>query len=176
MCEQPAGSRLDAAGVLELIKNGVSEAIKDLVKDAPDSGPEDEAWYWAAPILLDKKTAPDATRLWWADASLAISWLGTEEEEAERDDEEDAIGGSAGWRKHVAEASQMFADPQNKLGRPPKDLAQVVAQLALAGPAVAALRAIARISGGLDTATDPLRRHMAGKVAFGFRASSTPPT
>ena len=71
MCEQPAGSRLDAADVLGLMETGVSEAIKALVKDAPDSGPEDEAWYWAAPILLDKKAAPDATRRWWADESLA---------------------------------------------------------------------------------------------------------
>jgi hypothetical protein len=170
MCDQPAGSRLDAADVQGLIETGVSEAIKALVKDAPDSGPEDEAWYWATPILLDKKADPDATRRWWADESLATSWFGAEEEEAEHDGEEDAIGGSEGWRKHVSEASQMLADPQNKLGRPPKDLAQVVAQLALAGPAVTALRAIARISGGLDTATDALRRHMAGKVAFGFRA------
>jgi hypothetical protein len=170
MCEQHAGSRLDATHVLGLIETGVSEAIKALVKDAPDSGPEDEAWYWAAPILLDKKAAPDVTRRWWADESLATSWLGAEEEEAEHDGDEDASRGGAGWRKHVAEASEMLADPHNKLGRPPEDLAEVVAQLALAGPAVTALRAIARISGGLDTAIDPLRRHMAGKVAFGFRA------
>jgi hypothetical protein len=39
----------------------------------------------------------------------------------------------------------------------------------VAGPAVVALRAIARISGGLAHAGDPLRRHMAGKVAFSFR-------
>jgi hypothetical protein len=170
MCGRPAGSRLDAAHVLGLIETDVSEAINALVKDAPDSGPEDEAWYWAAPILLDKEAAPEVTRLWWADESLATSWSGAEEEESEHNSDEDASAGGAGWRKHVAEAREMLADPHNKLGRPPKDLAQVVAQLALAGPAVTALRAIARISGGLDKATDPLRRHMAGKVAFGFRA------
>ena len=64
----------------------------------------------------------------------------------------------------------MLIDTHKELGRPPRDLAQVVAQLALAGPAVTALRAIARISGGLDKASGPLRRHIAGKVAFGFRA------
>ena len=172
MCEQPPGSRLNAADVLGLVEMGVSAAIEALVKDAPDFGPEDEAWYWAAPILLDEKADPDAAQRWWADkSSLATNWLGSEEEvEADHDGDEDTIGGSAGWRKHVAEASKMFADSHGKLGRPPKDLAKVVAQLALAGPAVTALRAIARISGGLDKATDPLRRRMAGKVAFGFRA------
>ena len=80
------------------------------------------------------------------------------------------VEGAAGWKKHVAEASQMLANPRTKLGRPPADLAEVVAQVALAGPAVTALRAIARITGGAETATDPLRRHMAGKVAFGFHS------
>ena len=171
MCEHPGGLRPDAADVLHQIELGVSEAIQDLVKDAPDSGPEDEAWYWAIPILLDEKADPDAVQRWWADASLATKWSGSEEEdEAEDGGDEDAPRGSGGWGKHVAEASEMLADSHRKLGRPPKDLAEVVAQLALAGPAVTALRAIARISGGLGRATDPLSRHMAGKVAFGFRA------
>jgi hypothetical protein len=166
MCERPAGAPLDAAEILSLIENEVSGTIGELVKDAPDSGPEDEAWYWAAPILLDEMSDP-AARQWWAERSLPTKWSGTAEE-SEAD--EDALGGTAGWEKHVAEARQMVTDPNYELGRPPKDLAQVVAQMALAGPAVTALRAISRISGGLDQVTDPLRRHMAGKVAFGFRA------
>jgi hypothetical protein len=172
MCERPAGSRLETADVLGLIEMDVAEAIKAIVKDAPTSGPEDEAWYWAAPILLDEEADPNAAQRWWADESLATNWLGAEEDEEETDydSDEDVIVGGAGWRKHVAEASKMLTDRHKRLGRPPKDLAEVVAQLALAGPAVTALRAIARITGGLDKATDPLRRHMAGKVAFGLRA------
>jgi Helicase conserved C-terminal domain len=171
MCEQATGMRLESADVLGLVEMGVSDAIEALVKDSPNSGPEDETWYWAAPILLDEKADPDAARGWWADESLATKWLGTEEEnEADHDGEGDGPEGSAGWRKHVAEARELLADRHKKLGRPPKDLAKVVAQLALAGPAVTALRSIARISGGLDTATDPLRRQMAGRIAFGFRS------
>jgi hypothetical protein len=169
MCEQP-GSNLNASDVLARIEGEVSEAIDGLVKGAPDSGPEDEKWYWAAPILLDEKADP-AARRWWADPSLPTRWSGGEKNsEATPGGDEDAVGGTAGWEKHVAEARQMAADPNYELGRPPEDLVQVVAQLALAGPAVTALRAIARISGGVDQARDPLRRHMAGKVAFGFRA------
>ena len=171
MCEN-ASFRLEADEVLGLIEIGVSDALKSLVKDAPDFGPEDEAWYWAAPILLDEKADPGISQRWWAEESLATKWRGAEEAEdtSDQDGDEDTQGGIAGWRKHVAEVSEILADPHKKLGRPPKDLAEVVAQLALAGPAVTALRAIARISGGLDKATDPFRRHMAGKVAFGFRA------
>jgi hypothetical protein len=169
--KQTGGSLLNATEVLSLIEMEVSEAIKPLIKDAPDSGAEDEAWYWIAPILLDARADPEAAQSWWADASLAAKWLGAEDEdEADNNSGDEAPEGGAGWRKHVAEARSMLIDTHKELGRPPRDLAQVVAQLALAGPAVTALRAIARISGGLDKASGPLRRHIAGKVAFGFRA------
>lgn len=152
---------------------GVARAIAPLVEGTADTGPEDEAWYWAAPILLDQRADPSAAHRWWADKALALNWLGAEEEderESEDAENDNVIEGAAGWKRHVAEASQMLANPRTKLGRPPADLAEVVAQMALAGPAVTALRAIARITGGAETATDPLRRHMAGKVAFGFRS------
>ena len=156
---------------------GVSEAIKALVKGAPNSGPEDEAWYWAAPILLDEKADPNAAQRWWADESLATNWLGAEEEEeeADHDGDEDAIGGGEGWRKHVAEASEMLADPHKKLGAAAKDLAKVVAQLALAGPAVTALRAIARITGGLDKATTHSVGTWRARSRSAFERLSTPP-
>jgi hypothetical protein len=169
--KQTSGLLLDAAEVLGLIEMQVSEAIKPLIKDAPDSGAEDESWYWAATILLDAKANPGAAQSWWEDASLAAKWLGAEDDdEADNNSDDEAPEGGAGWRKHVAEARGILVDTHRKLGRPPRDLSQVVAQLALAGPAVTALRAIARISGGLDKAIDSPRRHMAGKVAFGFRA------
>jgi hypothetical protein len=172
MCDRPAGLSLSAAEVLRRIEMRLAEAIAPLVEGAPDTGQEDEAWYWAAPILLDQRADLNASQQWWTDKALGLNWLGAEEEEeAETEDTEndDALEGAAGWKKHVAAATQMLADPR-KLGRPPADLAKVIAQMALAGPAVTALRAIARITGGVSTATDPLRRHMAGKVAFAFRS------
>jgi hypothetical protein len=169
MCEN-ASIRLEPDEVVGLIMMGVSEALAPFLKGAPDTGPEDEAWYWAAPILLDQKADPDASETWWPEESLAAKWSGADDEHDGQGGDDDDRRASDGWRMHVAEAKSMLADPSKKLGRPPKDLAEVVAQLAVAGPAVTALRAIARISGGLDKATDPLRRYMAGKVGFGFRA------
>ena len=52
MCEQPAGCRLDAAKVVGLVETGVTEALAPIIESAAQSGPEDEAWYWAAPLLL----------------------------------------------------------------------------------------------------------------------------
>ena len=56
------------------------------------------------------------------------------------------------------------------LGRPPADLADVLALTAVAGPAVTALRALARVSGGLQRVTDTSLRNHAGHVAEGFRS------
>jgi hypothetical protein len=187
MCEQPAGCRLDAADVVGLVEMGLAEALRPLIEHAPQSGPEDESWYWAAPILLDALADSAATQAWWDDPTLAGHWSGAEEEEGEAaideerngdndgaEDGESTLVGEAsersvGWAKHVDEGRQMLANWRTRLGRPPADLAEVVAQLAVAGPAVTALRAISRISGGLAHTGDPLRRHMAGRVAFGFR-------
>src|SRR5215469_11059182 len=55
----------------------------------------------------------------------------------------------------------MLANPRIELGRPPADLVELVAQMALAGPAVTALRAIDRITEGLSTARDLLCRQLA---------------
>lgn len=184
MSEQPAGSRLEAAQVVGIVEMGVSKALLPFVEHAPQVGPEDEAWYWAAPILLDQVADPVSTGVWWEDASLAGHWSGAQDEEGEEDEngsdnpsDGDSTGGAdgdareagLGWRHHVEHARRVLTDWRTLLGRPPADLAKVVAQLAVAGPAVTTLRAITRISGGLGQTGDPLRRHMAGKVAFGFR-------
>jgi hypothetical protein len=170
MCDQPGGSRLDAADVLGLVEMGLSEAIAALIKDAPATGPEDIGWYWAAPILLDEMFDPAASAAWWKDEALAEKWLGAEESDDEREDDSQEPEENAGWRKHVAEAMGVLAGGEKQLGRPPADLAEVLALLAVAGPAVTALRAIARSTGGQERATNPQIRHNAGRIAFGFRS------
>ena len=51
MCERADGSTLNGDDVLRRIEMGVARAIAPLVEGAADTGPEDEAWYWAAPIF-----------------------------------------------------------------------------------------------------------------------------
>jgi hypothetical protein len=170
MCDQPGGSRLDAADVLGLVEMGISNAIEPLIENAPDTGPEDVSWYWAAPILLDETYDPAASAAWWKVQSLAEKWLGADEPDDEQEPDSQKPEENAGWHKHVAEAMQVLAGGQKQLGRPPADLAGVLALLAIAGPAVTALRAIARSTGGLEMATDPHIRHNAGRIAFGFRS------
>ena len=55
-------------------------------------------------------------------------------------------------------------------GRPPKDLADVLALLALAGPGVTALRALARVVGDATMRRRKHVRYGAGRIAWGFRS------
>ena len=68
------------------------------------------------------------------------------------------------------EAARRVARDPSSLGRPPADLAETVALVAVSGPAVCALRALARVSGGLDRATSAALRNQAGQVADGLRS------
>ena len=52
-----------------------------------------------------------------------------------------------GLRAHVAEAKSMLAYGPEALGRPPADLSDVLAELAVSGPAQCALRAISSVTG-----------------------------
>jgi hypothetical protein len=169
MCEQPAGNPLSAREVVGLIQFRMEEAIQPLLKGAALSGPVDESWYWAAPMLLDLQHDPAGSQGWWGHDNLETYWADGDDDDddrAEGSEEDEATG----WESHVAFARQLIHDGVGGLGRPPGDLAKVLAQLAVAGPAVTALRAIARVSGGLDQTTNLGHRFAAGRVAFGMRS------
>lgn len=168
--EQPVGGRRELDDVLRQAEVVAAEALVSLTEGAPQAGAEDESWYWAAPLLLDQRQNPTAAEAWFADESLPAQWSGTDESEGE--DEDESLGEDhedAGWRLHVQHARQVLQRGRRSLGRPPDDLARVVALLAVAGPAVVALRALARVSGGTAVLHDPGRRHLAGRIAWAFR-------
>lgn len=93
------------------------------------AGPFDRRWYWAGPCLLDEDHATTVLR-WWQDADDAV-WAG------------DEYGGVPAFSDHIALAASLLESPR-RLGRPPHDLVDVVAKLALASPAVVSLRALSR--------------------------------
>jgi hypothetical protein len=125
-------------------------------------GSEDAAWYWAAPILMDLKFDARASRAWLSDPWLAEKWSGGAHvgEESEEDE--------TNWAAHVEEARRLVASGRQRLGRPPADLSRVLAEMALAGPAVAALRALSRVSG--DPPEELAVREHAARVAWCFRS------
>lgn len=134
------GTGQSVADVLDDIGRKVTKAIEPLTQRAPSEGAVDQRWYWAAPLLLDEIHHPQAGALLLADGT-EWHWEG------------DRAGD--GLRTHLAEARAMVEAGVGALGRPPDDLVEVLAEFALGGPAVCALRAITaatRLGADDDTA------------------------
>lgn len=118
---------------------------------------EDEAWYWAAPVLLDLEEHLAGARDWLLSPGLAGRWSGEEDEDEE-----------SRWADHVAQAAALAAGEVD-LGRPPADLGAVLAWMALAGPAVCALRSLTRAYDGGATRARAGARGAAARIAWSFR-------
>lgn len=146
---------------IEEVLDDVEARIKLLLDKVPKQGAkdlrEDERWYWALPPMLDALRWPGA-RSWCfsRDGWRAITGSG------------DTDGGGSFHQHidHLLAAAGSRLDPP--LGRPPADLARVIAELALAGPGVCALRSLHRVARDLSW-DDPSLLEAAARVATGFR-------
>ena len=145
--ERPRVSELTAN-----VKSRVDVAIEPLIQYAPADGAIDRRWYWAAPLLLDGQRHPSALDFLLA-PSNAWYWEGDR--------------GTEGLRAHLNEARAMVAAGVGALGRPPDDLTEVLAELAVGGPAQCALRAINSVV-GLPTSHDGVLAN-AARVGAAFR-------
>jgi hypothetical protein len=136
---------LDA--VLSQVETRIGELLRPITAGVPSSGPADESWYWAAPLLLDLQHDPAGMQRWFAQDDLTVKWSS----ESSTEDHES----SRGWSRHVQLASDLV-DGHVQLGPPPEDLARVLAFLAIGSPGVTAYRALRRIA-GTDADADTLR-------------------
>ena len=126
------GVRRSVCDLLADVETRVAEAVDPLVRSAPTTGITDQRWYWAAPLFLDRQHHPGATDF-LLDSDGAACWEGEK--------------AGQGLRAHVAEARAMVDYGVEALGRPPDDLAEVLAEVAVGGPAPGALRAISSVTG-----------------------------
>lgn len=115
------------SALLAEVEAQIADAIAPLVQSAPSDGVVDRRWYWAAPLFLDQQRYPSAVDLLLA-PNGAQHWEG------------DEVGG--GFRAHLTQARAMVNHGHPALGRPPDDLAEVLAEVAVGGPAQCALRAV----------------------------------
>ena len=131
MHAQAQDMRLTRAELDQGVANEVSDLLSPLVRGYKDkSARPDQRWYWAAPLLLDKHHAP-SVREWMMEEDEEWSW-------GAPDDEEQSL-----FQKHIAEASELLDRP-NRLGRPPDDLADVLAKVAIGAPGTVILRTLLR--------------------------------
>jgi hypothetical protein len=147
------------------VQRRIETALAALVKGAPGDGLEDERWYWAAPLLLDRRRDREATAAWLS-TSVAFRGLSAG---GSVDEEEDG----SGWSAHVDRAYQVIRDGI-PLGRVPADLAAAMTALAIAGPGVCGLRATARVLARVRGKRVDLgageARDAGGRIAWGLRS------
>lgn len=125
------------------------------------SGPIDETWYWAAPLLLDREHDTNGLERWFNSANLGQLWTsgGTS----------DTLTAGRGWLRHVERARRFASGKSNdKLGPPPPDLSRILTLMAIAGPGVVALRALNRVAPAIDTSSPLDNRPFAAPLAHAF--------
>ncbi|MBD3947558.1 C-terminal helicase domain-containing protein [Nocardioides ganghwensis] len=138
------------------IRNEIERHLEALPA-GPESGPADDSWYWAAPVLLDQITMDLAP-------SEAVTF-DYGEEWGEGDNE-------SRFQEHLSRAAAVSAE---ELGRRPDDLADVLTNMALGGFGVSALRALSRVAGGDEYLRDPKVRNEASTISWALRNHANQP-
>lgn len=163
LSRQPSEMPTSISEVLDWAVAKMERALTASHLPDPKTGDEDQRWYWAAPILLDRHRFPESTQRWWEQPELAGKWaLGAANPDTAEED--------SNWSAHIQEAQALLADGADQLGRRPADLPLVLAELALASPGVAALRALARVCGVSIAHIDEPVRNGAAQISWGFRS------
>ncbi|MHB9098017.1 MAG: helicase-related protein [Syntrophales bacterium] len=134
----------------------IAEQIcRDLLKTLPSGRPGvrvDRRWYWAAPAMLEAKSGFSD----WCRQPAGWSIIGREEQ----------VEDSA-FAEHVRELANAISGDLS-LGPRPKDLARVMAEIAVGGPGCCALRALRRVTDNVQIDDSDLLT-AAIKIASGFR-------
>lgn len=163
-----AANRLVGSGeVLQEATYIVERLVTPLIRRAPESGPEDQRWYWAIPLLLDHRRWPRQVTEDWLASSNAVRNPGSAEDSGEDD--------TGAWIDHVELARSVLREGPAllSLGRVPADLFETMAKLALGAPGNCALRSIKRVLGSegneREVLADVGARNAAFRVAWGFR-------
>ena len=154
----------DLDQVLRSAQTRVSLLLEEATTDLPASedGPADERWYWAALALLDKHFHPDEVGHWLASQDALVAWASMLGDDPEEPDE-------TAFAEHVREFSRFFEQPE-PLGRQPEDLLEVLAHIALAGPAVTALRGLSRTIPSLSDDSGSELIAAAARAGLAFRS------
>jgi hypothetical protein len=120
--------------VLQEVARRIAPSLGAITRDAASDGREDDRWYWAAPVLLDLANDRADTVNWTDRNFLSFYWVG--EDPAVVGQDERAVGNERGWEAHVRMVRNLAIGRYEKLGKPPADLADVLALIALASPAL----------------------------------------
>lgn len=159
------GDPLDVARRLEMLsatQGAVLDVVRERIEERLETVPGgregssiDQRWYWAAPLLMDRAEEHDDGAFWHYARDYRAGQRASDEDTDSRLD------------AHVRLASSVEA---LDLGQRPHDLSETLARMAVAGPGVCALRALARVTGGARSLVHPEIRARAFEIAQGLRS------
>jgi len=161
-CDLTTGSKLPTMyHVMKLVESSVAELLDPILKRSETGyGRVDKRWYWAALAMLDWRYYRNAPKEWLNTKDSDYKWLNM------------VRGGddtASGFSEHVAAFIEAFSSRMD-FGRVPANLARVIAKVAVASPAVVALRCFLRhTKRGKMLASGPWLLSSAARVAMGFR-------
>jgi hypothetical protein len=119
---------VQAADLLTHVAKKVAERLRPYASMAPRSGPVDQSWYWMAPLLWDDETPS------WIESTSAYGDSTIEDYPSET------------WlARHAYQVAETLSELDKhlyNLGRPPEDLAESIALMAVAAPANMCWRAL----------------------------------
>lgn len=117
------------ASLLEL------ELAPHLALASQNAGDEDRAWFWAAPLLLDRSHHSDHLAQWLSQEHIKVR-ASSSDQNPETENK--------GWLAHV-ETARRFVSNGIELGKPPRNLCKILAAMAIAAPGNCALRGLSRM-------------------------------
>lgn len=145
----------------------VRELLTSVIPGRSTGSLPDRRWYWMAVIRLERARHPEFVA--WCREQWAQGRQGAQAEA--RPDEE---GTDKSFLAHVGYWAQCWDSEELELGRVPDDLAEVVADLALSGHAVCALRSLRRAVSEPSFLNEEVLR-AAVRVAEGMRSQFNHP-
>lgn len=162
------GSSPSQDDMRQLVIERLRPVLEPLLNSSAQGSLPDRRWYWVALARLEvtqnAATSPEIRG--WCQSRWASARRPEATGEADR---------GAGFAAHVAHWVEAWDGKVEGLGRVPDDFYEVMASLALAGPAVCALRSLRRTVGELDL-DDAAQLDAAVHAAEGLRSQFNAPT
>lgn len=124
--------RMSLKDIEKDVKNKIKEKLDRF--EAPTFGKEDNTWYYLAPLLLDSINS----------AGYVSDWLNSGENLSVYDEEDEKSKKQKGFLAHLDALKSLYRETNNgkiiNLGKKPKDLADVLVDMAIASPATCIYR------------------------------------
>ena len=158
------GNQPSYTEVKKIVRYRINELLDKAIGQTQEKGSlVDKRWYWASLALLDRYFYRDSMEAWLNTKEEDLKWEGVIKPKGEED-------ADIYFKQHADNFRNCFINPEKlELGKRPRKLVDVLTKLAMASPAVVALRGLFRLRGGKRFKPSSHILKSAALIAAGFR-------